>query len=344
MASRNTHARVSMDRFKRLNPAQVPTTAFCMLVGKRRSGKTTLMKNLAYHLFADPRLDGEEIHMAVVFSPTEGMQHSFETFVPKCFIYSEYREEIIIQLLETQRQLIEKNGHTKTILIILDDLGFDAKLFKSKTFRELAMNGRHCKIFVMCAVHYIIDVPTSIRGNIDLTFAMADNSGMNRERLWSNLFSQVPKAEFNGIFAKLTANRSAIVCLNDNNSSKIEETVFWYRADPDSCPQRFMLGLPIFWKMNDYCSGGDGSLPAGYAGKPLPLPPPPPPSAPQNALARPRPSSPTAANAGATSPRSTGQGLSSSTGLAGMPSRTPRTVSPSQAKAASVGARQVVSW
>ena len=267
-----------MDRFKKLNVSQLRSTSCCMLVGRRGTGKTVLMKNLAYHMFASKCQGGEEIHMAVVFSPTEKMQHVFDTFVPKCFIYTEYREDIIEQLLATQRELIEKNGHTKTILLILDDLAYDRKFFTTKAFRELVMNGRHCKIFIMCAVQYVMDIPTAIRGNIDVSFSMSDNSAQVRDRLWSNLFSQVPRRDFPKLFDKLTDNRKAIVSLNSSNSNKLEDTLFWYRADPENCPQKFMLGLPIFWKMSDFASGGDGTLPPDYvATPPAPAPAPAPP-------------------------------------------------------------------
>jgi hypothetical protein len=263
-----------MDRLKKLSVTQLRSTSCCMVVGRRGTGKTVLMKNLAYHMFADKCLGGEEIDMAVVFSPTEKMQHVFDTFVPKCFIYTEYREDIIEMLLATQRALLEKNGHTKTILLILDDLAYDKKFFSTKAFRELVMNGRHCKIFIMCAVQYVIDIPPAIRGNIDVTFAMADNSAQNRDKLWANLFSQVPKRDFPRIFEKATHNRTAIVSLNSSNSTKIEDTLFCYRADPENCPDKFMLGRPVFWKMNDFCSGGQGTLPSEYAATPPPPPPP----------------------------------------------------------------------
>jgi hypothetical protein len=306
-AVRGEHRCGAMDRFKKLNVSQLRSTSCCMLVGRRGTGKTVLMKNLAYHMFASKCQGGEEIDMAVVFSPTEKMQHVFDTFVPKCFIYTEYREDIIEQLLATQRELIEKNGHTKTILLILDDLAYDRKFFTTRAFRELVMNGRHCKIFIMCAVQYVMDIPTAIRGNIDVSFSMSDNSAQVRDRLWSNLFSQVPRREFPKIFDKLTDNRRAIVSINSSNSNKLEDTLFWYRADPENCPQKFMLGLPIFWKMSDLASGGDGTLPPDYVATaplpPPPLPPPPPQAAKPVVAARP-------AFAGPTSPQARGEALS----------------------------------
>ena len=267
---------MAMTRFKKLEVTQIASTSCCMVIGRRGTGKTVLMKNLAYHMFADKCRNGDTIDMAIVFSPTESMQHVFEKFVPKCFIYNDYREDVVAQLLATQRELIEKNGHTKTVLLILDDLAYDKKFFNTKAFRELVMNGRHCKIFIMCAVQYVMDIPTAIRGNIDVTFSMADNSAQNRERLQLNLFSQVPKREFSKLFEQLTNDRSAIVSLNNSNSTRLEDTVFRYRADPDNCPDRFALGHPIFWRMNDLCSGGDGSIPQGYVTTPPPPPSPPP--------------------------------------------------------------------
>ena len=248
-------------RFRKFVPAkQMKSTSFCMFIGRRGSGKTCMIKEMAYRLHKRGCMNGDKIDTVMVFSPTECMQKAFETFVPGCFIYDSYREDVVISLIETQKQLLKKNGHTKTVLVILDDVAFDKKFFCTNAFRELAMNGRHCKICVMCAVQYCMDVPPAIRNNIDLTFAMKDNSSTNKKRMHANLFSQFNDLRtFSKTYDTLTENHSAIVSLNNSSSTVLEETVFSYRADLASIPESFRFGAPIFWALDDRCRPKDAA-------------------------------------------------------------------------------------
>ena len=239
--------------FKKLDPRQIRSTSFCYVIGRRGTGKTQLIKDLCFNFYKNHCLNGDTIDLALVFSPTEPMQRVFEKFVPPAFIFPRYREDIILLLMETQQQLIEKNGHTATVLLIIDDCAYNKKFFVSEVFRQLAMNGRHCKICVLCAVQYSMDIPTSIRANIDITFAMQDNSMTNKKRYFSNFFSQFPDFKFFiKTFDRLTDNYKAIVSLNNNNSTNLQDTVYWYKADPSSIPDHFPLGRSIFWKMTAF--------------------------------------------------------------------------------------------
>jgi uncharacterized membrane protein YgcG len=241
-------------QFKQLNPSALSATSFAFLVGRRGTGKTIMMKDLAYNFFINKCKDGENIDMAIVFSPTEGMQKVFEKFVPKAFIYSTFREDLVVQLLETQKQLIEKNGHTATVLLFIDDCAYNKKFFTSDTFRELAMNGRHCKIFVLCAVQYCMDIEVSIRSNFDVVFIMKDNSAANVKRYHTQFFSQFSDyKQFAKTFNRMTANFGAMVSLVSTNSTNLQETTFWYRAKPKEVPERFPIGRRVFWKMQKFC-------------------------------------------------------------------------------------------
>ena len=241
-------------QFKQLNPSALCSTSFAFLVGRRGTGKTVMMKDLAYNFYINKCRNGEQIDMALVFSPTEGMQKVFEKFVPKAFIYNSYREDLVAQLLETQKQLIEKNGHTATVLLFIDDCAYNKKFFTSDTFRELAMNGRHCRIFVLCAVQYCMDIQVSIRSNFDVVFIMKDNSAANIKRYHTQFFSQFSDyKQFAKTFNRLTANYGAIVSLVSTNSTNLQETTFWYRAKPKEVPERFPIGRQVFWKMQKFC-------------------------------------------------------------------------------------------
>jgi hypothetical protein len=240
--------------FQKLKLTEIYPYSLIFLIGKRNTGKTVLIRDLCYNFYLHKLQEGESIDFALCFSPTEDTQGAFASFIPYCNIYPQYREDVVLQLMETQRALLKKNGHTKNCLIIIDDCAYDKKLFKSETMRLLCMNGRHLKIMLLLSVQYCMDIPTAVRGNIDLTLALRDNTYANKEKYYKNFFGQFKNLhQFIEAFDTLTNNYGAIVSINNSHSTNLEETIFWYRADPDSLPKKFRLGKPIFWQLSDIC-------------------------------------------------------------------------------------------
>ena len=56
-----------MERFDKLEVTQLRSTSSGILVRRRGTGKTVLLKNLVHHMFASNFSGGEDIHMAVLY-------------------------------------------------------------------------------------------------------------------------------------------------------------------------------------------------------------------------------------------------------------------------------------
>lgn len=107
------------------------------------------------------------------------------------------------------------------------------------------MNGRHWKIFIIVTAQFSGDVPPAIRSNIDYIFVLRENIIQNRERLFKNFFGCFNSLnEFCQVLDSTTNNYEALVLDNTSRSNKIEDQVFWYRADPN---RKFRMGSPAMW-------------------------------------------------------------------------------------------------
>jgi hypothetical protein len=81
------------------------------------------------------------VDFGLAMSPTEECTDSLGSFIPESWIYNDFDEGKVAQLMETQRQQW-KGGNGYNCFLILDDCMYDKKVLKSKTMRQLFMNGR----------------------------------------------------------------------------------------------------------------------------------------------------------------------------------------------------------
>ena len=107
------------------------------------------------------------------------------------------------------------------------------------------MNGRHWKILFMITMQYCMDLPPSLRANIDYIFIMRENIIQNREKLYKHFFGIFPTFDsFNEVMNQCTENYECLVLDNTSKSNKIEDVVFWYKA---KIGRKFKMGSPALW-------------------------------------------------------------------------------------------------
>lgn len=128
--------------------------------GKRREGKSFLMRNILYHMRSKfPR----------VYVMTNTRFNGFwQQYVPKNYIFDGYRPGVLADILEVQKNLRMKqidNPSNETIqdlnincLLILDDV-IDQDLFHTELLKTLFYNGRHVKLCLMISLQYAKGIP-----------------------------------------------------------------------------------------------------------------------------------------------------------------------------------------
>jgi energy-coupling factor transporter ATP-binding protein EcfA2 len=222
---------------RRFDPSTIAPDAVVLLVGKRGTGKSTLLKDLMYHM-------RHKLDFGLAMSPTEECTNDLGSYLPPSCIYSDFAGDKVDALLEEQRKAI-KRGSGRRVFLLLDDCMYDKKILRGINVRNLFMNGRHRHIFFINCQQYVMDMPPDLRSQVDYVFVMRDNIRANKEKLWKFFFGVFPSfADFNTVMDNCTQNFECLVYNGKKSSTNLEECVFWYKAEHKLPP--FTLCRPVY--------------------------------------------------------------------------------------------------
>tara|TARA_Y100000590_G_scaffold119791_1_gene137116 strand:- start:422 stop:1252 length:831 start_codon:yes stop_codon:yes gene_type:complete len=228
-----------------------------VLIGRRDTGKSFLVRDLLYY--------HQDIPIGTVISGTEAGNGFYAQMVPKLFIHEEYNTAIIENILKRQRIVVkqikkEKEAYGRSNIdprtfVILDDCLYDNSWAREKLMRLLFMNGRHWKVMLVITMQYPLGVPPNLRTNIDYTFILREPYITNRKRIYENYAGMFPTFEsFCQVMDQCTENYECLVVANNTKSNKLEEQIFWYKANSHS---DFKLGSKEFWEMSKNLDSDD---------------------------------------------------------------------------------------
>lgn len=228
-----------------------------VLIGRRDTGKSFLVRDLLYH--------HQDIPIGTVISGTEAGNGFFSKHVPKLFIHDEYNSAIIENILKRQKMVLkqvkkEKDAYGKSNIdprafVIMDDCLYDNKWSKDKVMRLLFMNGRHWKIMLVITMQYPLGVPPNLRTNIDYVFILREPYITNRKRIFDNYAGMFPTFEsFCQVMDQCTENYECLVINNNAKSNKLEDQIFWYKAESH---KDFRLGAKEFWELSKNMGSDD---------------------------------------------------------------------------------------
>ena len=237
---------------KKFDITKLRDDSVVIFLGARNTGKSTaLFCALKYHT---------TIPVGVVISGTESANHSFERVVPKMLIYDEFSSDIIKSFMDRQRKVVdqandEKKRYGRTDIdprafLILDDCLYDSKQWVNDTnIRYIFMNGRHYKIFLLITMQYPLGIPPSLRANVDYVFIMRNNMVKDREKIYQQYAGMFPNFQvFNTIMDQCTENYECLVIDKKSQSNKLEDQVFWWKADLDV---NYRLCSPEIWRIQE---------------------------------------------------------------------------------------------
>jgi len=221
-----------------------------VLIGRRDTGKSFLVRDLLYY--------HQDIPIGVVISGTEEGNGFYGKLVPKLFIHNEYNTAIIENVLKRQKSVLKqikkeietykKSSIDPRAFVILDDCLYDATWTRDKMMRLLFMNGRHWKIMLVITMQYPLGVPPTLRTNIDFVFILREPYIANRKRIYDNYAGMFPTFEsFCQVMDQCTENYECLVINNNAKSNRLQEQVFWYKADSHN---DFRLGSVEFWNLS----------------------------------------------------------------------------------------------
>lgn len=226
-------------QIKKFDPTSIGDNRVCVFVGKRGTGKTTLVTDILYNK--------KHIPVGIVMSGTEEGNSYYQNYVPDLFVYNDYSSEVMDRVIARQKKLVKQGLPNSHVFVLVDDCMYDKKMIRDKCIRGIFMNGRHWNIFFMLTMQYCMDLSPDLRANIDYVFILRENIIQNREKIWKNFFGIFPTYDmFSQVLNNCTENYECLVLDNTSKSNKIEDVVFWYKAKIR--PQgSFKIGSPQFW-------------------------------------------------------------------------------------------------
>jgi hypothetical protein len=234
-------------RLRKFDMTKIKHDKVVVLIGKRETGKSFLVKDLLWH--------HQGLPCGTVISGTEGANQFYSKIVPPMFIHEQYSPLIIANVLKRQKLIAKKIANdlssrgTTAIdprnFLILDDCLYDTRWIRDDNIRYLFMNGRHVHTMFIITMQYAIGIPPNLRTNIDYVFILRENYISNRRKLYEQYAGMFPDFDsFCQVMNQCTENFECLVIDNNAKSNKLEDQVFWYKAAPHT---DFRLCAPEFW-------------------------------------------------------------------------------------------------
>jgi hypothetical protein len=228
-----------------------------VLIGRRDTGKSYLVRDLLYY--------HQDIPLGTVISGTEAGNGFYSEHVPRLFIHDEYNSAIIENILKRQRTVLKqikkevesyrKSSIDPRAFVILDDCLFDATWTRDKVMRLLFMNGRHWKVILIITMQYPLGIPPNLRTNIDYVFILREPYIANRKRIYENYAGMFPTFEsFCQVMDQCTENYECLVINNNSKSNKLNDQIYWYKAESH---KNFKLGSKEFWEISKTMDSDD---------------------------------------------------------------------------------------
>lgn len=227
----------------------IPSDAVVTFIGKRRTGKSWLVRDLLYY--------HQDIPVATVVSPTERCNKFFSNMIPPLFIHDEFQPGIVQNVLKRQQKVIDKiergdpdysDADPRTILLF-DDCMYDTTMVRDRSVRFVFMNGRHLKILFLITMQYAMGITPNLRNNIDYVFICRANNIAQQKKLYEQYCGMFPSMEmFTQVMNQCTENYECLVVDNVTQSNQLEDQVFWYKADAHN---DIRIGSDVFWKHHE---------------------------------------------------------------------------------------------
>jgi hypothetical protein len=220
---------------KKFDPSKIKDDSVIVAIAARNRGKSVCIKDiLSYHF---------NIPIGMVISPTEHANAFFQNFIPKMLIHDEYSPGLIEKYVNRQQKIsgkykkeLEQYG-TSSIdprsFLVMDDAMYDKSWVNDQNIRKIFMNGRHYKIFFLLTMQFPMGISPALRTNIDYVFIFKENIKKNKERLYEHYAGMFPTLQvFEQVLEQVTQDYGCLVIDNRASGSKLEDQVFWYKADP----------------------------------------------------------------------------------------------------------------
>jgi hypothetical protein len=240
------YAEVEIPDLGEFNPDDIRLDATIVAIGKRRTGKSWIFRDLMYHM-------KDKISAGIVISQTDDLNKFWRQYIPAKYIYPKYEPEILDTVFKRQKAILNDAGLTEEqkekqapFFVLLDDVISDQRLKYDSNLMELFVAGRHYKLFVLITTQYAKAITPTIRGNTDYCFMLKCFQKVQRECLWENFADFLTRDAFNQILEAYTEDNEALVVNTcpESDCAPLEMMCWWKAVDPG----KFKMGTKEYWE------------------------------------------------------------------------------------------------
>jgi len=240
------YAEVQLPNLKEFNPDDIKLDSTIVAVGKRRTGKSWIFRNIMY-------LMKDRIPAGIVVSQTDELNKFWRQYVPKKYIYNKYDPAILDAVFARQKSILNDKGLTDEekdkkapFFVLLDDVISDQRLRYDENLMELFVAGRHYRLFVLITTQYAKAITPTLRGNTDLCFMMKNIQKPQIEALWEDFGSFLTKDAFAQMLETYTEDNEVLIIdtCPEHKVDPIEMCYWWKAVDPGE----FHIGSKEYWQ------------------------------------------------------------------------------------------------
>ena len=255
---------IDLPDLKEFNTDDIRIDSTVVAIGKRRTGKTWVFRNIMY-------LMRDKFQAGIVISQTDELNHFWSQYIPEKYIYKKYDSTILEAVFRRQKRILNDNSLTDEekekqapFFILLDDVISDSSIRYDDAMTELFVAGRHYKLFVLITTQYAKAISPILRSNTDFCFIMKCVQFRQVEALWEDFASFVTKQAFAQIIDDTTEDNEVLV-ISTCPEIKVDplEMMHWWKAVD---PGVFKMGSEEYWR-NAIFSARDNDIPDAKEGQ-----------------------------------------------------------------------------
>lgn len=228
----------------------IPHGRVHLIIGKRNTGKTTLLTDLLFHR-------QNVLQFGIVIAGSIGSVVTIRKYHPDTFLFDEFEPATLEQFWDKVRIVNGKQRRRGlpmvNFYIILDDTGFDDRMWNDKTLKAMMMNGRQYNLDMFLCLQYMKGITTSMRGQVDYCYIFKEKAPENIKKLYDTFAGGYfeNKFVFESVFRQCTLDKRALVVRNSDNPDEdgdFEGGIFFYKARIDH--PDFTIGCDQMWKFH----------------------------------------------------------------------------------------------
>lgn len=207
-----------------------------IIVGKPGSGKSTLLKALL-------KSKSDIVKTGIAMSGSEGANDFYKEFFPDLFVYDEYDDAVLANVITRQYQVIgnkDMDDRDKWMALILDDCADQSSVFRQQIQKTLFKNGSHYKLLYILCMQFALDMPLNIRTAVDGVFLFRETNLDSLKLLHTNYGGVVPSFDlFKQLMATHTGNYQCLFINNCMQTNDWRACVFVCKAEVVDSEWRF---------------------------------------------------------------------------------------------------------